>query len=194
MDGLFLSDPLSSLTIFNDCSGDNAVISDSVDVLCDGPSTSTLQHLIEPNVNQLRLSFLEDDITNCYSELCKFESCSNYNSCDDFDFSTKTNIELSTDVDNCMIDLNGKKSFTFKEVEKKSINLCSTSSLEDEVRCFTSDSKEAFAKKKSKKCKLPQVDPQISEHWHQTAMPPVELLSYTLGVFNDLLPRDLADC
>ena len=44
MDGLLLSDPLSWLTIFNNCSGDNAVISDSVDVLCDGPSTSTLQH------------------------------------------------------------------------------------------------------------------------------------------------------
>ena len=44
VDGLFLTDPLSWLNIFNDCSNDNAVTSD-------GPSTTTvtLQHLIKAN-------------------------------------------------------------------------------------------------------------------------------------------------
>ena len=93
-----------------------------------------------------------------------------------------------------MIDLRKRKSFNFTEGQKKSVKSGSTSSLENEVRCFTSVSNEAFAKKKSKRCRLPPVDPQISEHWHQVAMQPMELLSYTLGVFNDLLPRDLADC
>ena len=51
VDGLFLTDPLSWLNIFNDCSNDNAVTSNTRDLPSDGPSTTTvtLQHLIKAN-------------------------------------------------------------------------------------------------------------------------------------------------
>ena len=65
MDGLFLEDPLQWLNIFNDCSVNDAVISETVDCQSDGPSTYNtynLQHFIETNLDHFQLSFLEDDI------------------------------------------------------------------------------------------------------------------------------------
>ena len=109
--------PLSWLNSFQDQdSGESYVNSndcDPFDEICDVPST--LRQLLQPNVDQLKLSFINDDI---------LEDCLFYTDCDNFDHSTKTKTDtkytdLSTDVelygnqnvDNCIVELNEKKIF-----------------------------------------------------------------------------------
>ena len=119
--------------------------------------------------------------------------------------------------DNYYIELNREKSVNHVEKQEKSVIFNDTSNpqnevmsftgnsdsvshskrkdTQDEVRCFTgiSDS-DSHSKRKDKRCRLPTVDPVISMEWHQKSMSQVDLLSYTIGVFSDLIPKDLAKC
>ena len=79
------------------------------------------------------------------------------------------------------------------KIRKKPVKSNSTSNPQNEVRCFTTNS-DSHSKRKDRKCRLPAVDPEISKSWHQESMSQVDLLSYTLGIFNDLIPKELAKC
>ena len=122
VDTLFLEDPLQWLNVFNDCHNDHAV---TVDLPGDGPSiydTYNLPHLIETNLDQFKLSFLEDDVTNSTDSNCYISTCPDSDCCSDF--ATKVGdcvdcwSDFLIDADNCT-DLNREKSFNHVENKEK---------------------------------------------------------------------------
>ena len=203
MEGCFLLNPLTWLENFNDPISCEDLVEPNVNStdcdfnvqFCDGPLTP--KHLLQPNTDQFQLSFTSEDDDN------RLDDCSIYTtSCDQLDYSTNTDINN----DGCIIELSCKQSIntivdnkkSIKPIDHRNSTICPEEdgkrSVSTEVSCLKQESQEKFDKKRNRKCNLPQWDPEIKDEWYQKPMSAIETLSYTVGVFSDLLSPDLAEC